>query len=150
MYISAKDLPNQAGTIVVPEFAEDGFVSSATNTLEVKTAITVMANPSTARIAYMTARLDVKSALFGSCPVQIAPTSPCTFTVTFNQTPITVTFPVLVIVESLRTRIARTSVYIELTAFIIPDPAVYPSATFTSPLLFPNPPNSTKNPVPIL
>ncbi|KAK4249019.1 hypothetical protein C7999DRAFT_30550 [Corynascus novoguineensis] len=155
VYIS-KNLPNQTGTITVPAFAEDAFASLTPEPVEFKITVTVMINPNTARIALMTARLDVisrilRSALLGSCPVQITPTSPCAFIVTVNETPITVTFPVPVIAESVRTRIARTSAYIELTALIIPDPAVYPSATFTSPLLFPNFPNSTtNNPVPIL
>jgi hypothetical protein len=89
------------------------------------------------------------STLLSSCPAQITPTSPCAFTVTVNKTPVTITFPAPVVARSLKTRIARTSSYIELVAVIIPNPAVHPSATFTSPLLFSNYPNNTHNPVPI-
>lgn len=154
VYIS-KNLPNQTGTIAVPAFDEEAFASSTPEPVETKITITAITNPNTARIAFMTARLDVssrilRSALLGSCPVQITPTSPCAFTVTVNETPITVTFLVPVVAESLKKRIARTSAYIELTALIIPVPAVYPSATFTSPLLFPNSPQNTNSPVPIL
>ncbi|KAL2138755.1 hypothetical protein VTI28DRAFT_6314 [Corynascus sepedonium] len=154
VYIS-KNLPNQTETIAVPAFDEEAFASSTPEPVETKITITAITNPNTARIAFMTARLDVssrilRSALLGSCPVQITPTSPCAFTVTVNEAPITVTFPVPVVAESLKKRIARTSAYIELTALIIPDPAVYPSATFTSPLLFPNSPQNINSPVPIL
>ncbi|AEO58629.1 hypothetical protein MYCTH_95272 [Thermothelomyces thermophilus ATCC 42464] len=154
VYIS-KDLPNQAGTIVVAGFAKDAFASPAPENSEVRTTVSVTINPNTARIACMTARLDVvsdalKSALLGSCPVQSTTTSPCTFTITINKTPVKVTFPVPVVAESYTMRIARKSAYIELIAIVMPNPAVHPSATFTSPLLFSNCPDNTNDPVPIL
>ncbi|KAJ4287849.1 hypothetical protein N0V88_007560 [Collariella sp. IMI 366227] len=58
VYIT-KNLPNQTGTIIVPGFAQDMFANPDSDYSGVKTKITASIDPSTCRVATLTARLDI-------------------------------------------------------------------------------------------
>ncbi|KAK4154968.1 hypothetical protein C8A00DRAFT_42357 [Chaetomidium leptoderma] len=153
VYIS-KDLPNQTGTIVVPSFAKDAFTPNDPTDVDVKTTITANIEPPARKIVSLTARLDLlsdalRSVLRGGKPVHINPVSPCTVTLTIDKTALDITFPLPVLANTLKTRIARASSYIELTATILPNPATHPSATFTCPVLFPPSSSTTTTTTPI-
>ncbi|KAK4041638.1 hypothetical protein C8A01DRAFT_34363 [Parachaetomium inaequale] len=118
--------------------------------------MSVNTDPSTGRISSVSARIDLVSedlryALRGGSPLKTTPVTPCTITITINKTPLNVTFPLPVLTNTLKTRIARTSSYIKLIATILPVPATHPSPTFTATLLFTpsQSPNNSNTPIPL-
>lgn len=156
VYIS-KDFPNQMGTTVSTSFVRSGVTARDSQASGVNISISVTTTGThlaTARINSVTARLGImsdslRSSLSQGCTVSTVSTSPCTVTITINRTPLTVTFPIPVLATSFKTRIARKSHFIEVVAQVMTDPAAYPSATFTSPIVF-SPSTESSPPMPVL
>ncbi|KAK3294192.1 uncharacterized protein B0H64DRAFT_324905, partial [Chaetomium fimeti] len=146
VYIT-RELPNLTDTIVIPGFTTDTFTPQGQINSGMTTSTTAHTNPQTARITSLTVRTnliarDLRTSLTNGATVQTTPLSPYVFKVTIGKAPLTFTFPLPVLANTIQTRIARKTGYIELAATIIPNAAAAPSATFTAPLF---PPPTTTN-----
>ncbi|KAI1379949.1 hypothetical protein F4677DRAFT_408098 [Hypoxylon crocopeplum] len=115
-------VPHQSSFPIISGFAAMDLVDPSSTNPGTDLAFSAEVDQHTGRIEQVTSRLNITSkecqSTLRSCKVQTAIVSPCQVAVTLEPTTLFVVYFPSFITENIRTRIARTSCYIEVIARI--------------------------------